>query len=679
MKELKRFPISLPAPTLGGKRGAILRPGDALSLSLDIPAAPYPVRRRLRVVGEVDVFWRWRCEMAMPYLYHSIADALDSDHARGEKYCLHLQGHGESWPRNAFRSIEVTDDMRARELILAVMAEGRDLSLADSGELVVELGLYRSGDGYHNGMFIHPPDSVYRIDLPRGSFAMREFSLPVVLPANAAELLIRIGGQSFSGEAWIGTPRLYHQDGDTLIPPLMPDNPLERLRAWNWVGENLTRLEWPEFSIAIDDTTIFEGPVFNSIYRKTDFEIPLPALEVGNHQAQVTLLGDYATALPFVVMAAEVLQESTRPYEVIGYQEYVVEDRAFPVLIEKNDAAGSQLDVVEIAAGEARANPVYAMTLGDEIFAITPTRVVRREEDGLLLSTGDAIYIPQEMEAMRRYLAWYVEQQLGNAICFRPVYRWNGTREVNPEVWRHFVPLLERLQLKYYLLVDGRELPGAGANPPDALLAGTNYLGRQAHETDGTFNYRGSSEGDPLYTDLFLRRTKPDGPFPEVMTYWNQGLNVTFNDRYYATDMHEAAEYLVESLKLGKGPHTRHTGPAAIFHYFYLAGYDWLGAETMYGPEEVLLSSLRGASRAINKTDFGAHLAMQWSSAPQDTQAHAERYFLSLATCYLQGVTQINLEEGLWRMESEYAEHDRFSHACDIHRQAHARFRRFLL
>ena len=39
-------------------------------------------------------------------------------------------------------------------------------------------------------------------------------------------------------------------------------------------------------------------------------------------------------------------------------------------------------------------------------------------------------------------------------------------------------------------------------------------------------------------------------------------------------------------------------GPSTLFRYLYQAGYDWLGAEQMYGPEEIILSSLRGASRA---------------------------------------------------------------------------------
>ncbi len=67
------------------------------------------------------------------------------------------------------------------------------------------------------------------------------------------------------------------------------------------------------------------------------------------------------------------------------------------------------------------------------------------------------------------------------------------------------MPLLERPGLRYFLMVDGRGLPGGNVNPPDALLAGPCYLGRQTRETDGAFNYWGVRRQDALFTDLFHR------------------------------------------------------------------------------------------------------------------------------------------------------------------------------
>ncbi len=63
---------------------------------------------------------------------------------------------------------------------------------------------------------------------------------------------------------------------------------------------------------------------------------------------------------------------------------------------------------------------------------------------------------------------------------------------------------------------------------------------------------------------------------------------------------------------------TRHSGPSTLFKYFFQAGYKWLAAETLYGPHEIILGALRGASRAYGQPRYGAHIAAQWSTSPHD-------------------------------------------------------------
>ena len=315
--------------------------------------------------------------------------------------------------------------------------------------------------------------------------------------------------------------------------------------------------------------------------------------------------------------------------------------------------------------------------------SFTIRQVVEGADDGIRLSTGDAVYVPQAPFEFMRYLQWYAENRVGNAVCFRPCYRWSGSRTMNPEAWEKIIPYLEKLNLDYTLMADGRELPGKNANPPDSLLAGPNYRGRQAHENDGSFYYWGNQlwQPEPLpepYADVFSRSNDAGGIQPHVRPPRNGNRAWWFFDPTDQTDMKGASEAFVRNLAAARGPSTRHTGPSTLFRYFYQAGYDFLGAEQMYGPEDIILSSLRGASRAYGRSGYGAHLAVQWSSSPHNTPEHARRYFLSLAACYLQGVTEINTEEGLWRMEKDYADYDRYSENCLRHLEAHTRFRRFL-
>lgn len=128
--------------------------------------------------------------------------------------------------------------------------------------------------------------------------------------------------------------------------------------------------------------------------------------------------------------------------------------------------------------------------------------------------------------------------------------------------------------------------------------------------------------------------------------------------------MAEGARQFVANLRYSKGESTRHTGPSTMFRYLYQAGYEWLGAEQMYGPEEIIISALRGASRAYSCPLFGSLHAMQWGSFPFTDPKHALRHYMSLAVAYMHGSSHINTEEALWT--DEYA-HDRYSESGKAH------------
>ncbi|KAI4358083.1 hypothetical protein C825_000105 [Parabacteroides sp. ASF519] len=112
-----------------------------------------------------------------------------------------------------------------------------------------------------------------------------------------------------------------------------------------------------------------------------------------------------------------------------------------------------------------------------------------------------------------------------------------------------------------------------------------------------------------------------------------------------------------------------------MFRYLYQAGYNWLGAEQMYGPEEIILSSLRGASRAYSKRDYGTLHAMQWGSGPFTDPKHSLRLYMSLAVAYMHGSSHMNTEEALWL--DEYA-NDRYSQSGKEHLYAQHRVLDFI-
>ena len=88
----------------------------------------------------------------------------------------------------------------------------------------------------------------------------------------------------------------------------------------------------------------------------------------------------------------------------------------------------------------------------------------------------------------------------------------------------------------------------------------------------------------------------------------------------------------------------------------------------MDGATEILLSFMRGASKAYGIEKFGVHLALQWGTFPHHTEQKYRRYLLSLYLPYMHSVTDINTEEGLWFVEAFYDYHNRLSDVCENNR-----------
>ena len=678
-----------------GDRSDYIPPRGWFSFDFEVPDRDQPVSHALRLVGEPDYFWKWRCEAGSPYsIAMAIDDALCTESTFRSTYALKFICRNEPYGRNAWIKLHRADLNPGARYRFAFAGRGEGLTYAAGGGIRAELEIYFRKPDRHPDDVFDPPDDVVGLSLPPGTFDWQEQTLDFTLPEEAVCVIVHLGLRGVAGTCWLGTPRLFPGEGDSIIPDF--DRQQDREPAYRYVADNMSRRDWLEFECRIDGTPVFRGGKYSAIFRRPDFEIALGELAPGRHTVSLHFLNDYESAVGFVLQQLELLEYGNHEFEIIAAPEFVSGDEPCRVLIRTTRTgveltAGTEkfhfdqpgLQVLRLALPRDGAETVR-LRLESAGFADGFT--VRRTAGGgdpILLSTGDAIYVPATPADMERFLEWYLGHRLGNAICFRHSYRWGGGRHPDRRIWERLVPLLRELNVPYHLMVDGRELPGMNSNPSDELLASPVYLGRQAHENDGSFCYWGNSlwgrsELPEPYADILSRGVDKGGIQPHVRPKRRGGRAWWFFDPTDAADMKEAAEAFVRNLADARGESTRHSGPSTLFRYFFQAGYRFLLAEQMYGPEEVVLAALRGASRAGGSGGFGAHLAAQWSSTPHDAPEHAERYFLSLATCYLQGVTQINLEEGLYRMEKDFAAHDRFSDCCRRHREAHTRFRRFL-
>ncbi len=694
MQTLKRIPLTIDTKNRNTDSDGdlLLMPGQSVRLTYSHDGCKQ-LRHSLRIVGEAGTSWRERCEQEQPTIwYRSLEDALTREVVHNDEVSLHLKGRGEAFERNAWFKPPAWELRNEKTPVqFSVWVKTENLKIAADGCVGAYLEIYHFKKGRHPDDVYDRPDRVLALEAKPGTGNWIKLSKPLTDLKKIAALLVRVGGMRFSGDAFFSSPCLLRADGWNLLRPF--NTPVPHHPSRNWLGENLSRKEWPEFLVNVNGRRIFRGPVFCCITRDPDaeFSIPEPILKKGKNTIEITLEADYPSAPAYCLRRAEILAENAREFEVVVVPEYAKAKTEVPILVEINKPG----TVLETSTGIGKKFSKAGLHIlkfrsedlengvrisdGRRSEKISIKRAVEKQDDGVLLGTGDAVYVPQTLETFKRYLKWYLAERIGNFITFRPIYRWCGSRELSPAAWEFAVKLLNGMNMSYALMVDGRELPGKKVCPNNQMLAGPGYRGRQSHEADGAFYYWGSwAHVDPFFVEIFHRSNETDGVYPGIRATRVKGRFFPFHATNLHSDMKAGSEYFVNNLRHLAKTATRHTGPSALFRYFYQAGFKQLGAEQMYGPEDVILAALRGASRVYNKKDFGAHLAVQWGSNPVAEKEHYWRYFLSLACCYLQGVYQINTEEGLYRMESGYAREDRFGEACTGHRQTHTAFRRFI-
>lgn len=688
----------------------ILMPGKAQTLRFfvsDSDAVDSLARLRLRADAAQHPSLLY--EGGLPLTYRSIDDALceDTHHSR---FCLKFSANGEAFPRRAHYKIDTPPMINTQfpvpsgggDWLFTCWVKSDHLALLSGGCAKAEFALYRKQAGKNPRDINGAPDEIVTLDLSAATDEWTQLSCPVPLTDETAAIVVSIGVERARGALLVEDAVLQNGHGFNILPPF--DLSSRYHEYLNWYGENLSHKEWFDLRVRVNDGAAFDVSLFQRCYRGSENEIRLPAgvLRAGENTLVLQNVSDYLHPLPVHVQQLELLFEKTAPVRLLWCPETVAAGKPFGVLLktyapdvtlrvaaqaglsapEALHLSDAGLHVLHVTANAPSGAKSITVTADGHSETATIRRVVSREEDGVLAGSGDAIYVPQNLPDMEDFLVWYLENGLGNLITFRPVYRWSGTRSCNHEMWQHLTKLLNDLGLSYCHMFDGRELCGLNANPTRDDLSGRGFVGAQAHERDGALYYwlqRKFHASDVFFEELSHRILRhPDYPtYHPPVIYDGENTWLCFSPNA-PRDMKEAAEQFVTTARGILCGMQRHTGPSVLFKYFYQAGLDTCGAELMYGSMEVVLAALRGASRAYHKDIFTAHLAVQWSTTPHDTPERYRRYQLALFICYLQGVSHINTEEGLYRMEEMFAVLDRFSAPCQAHQNVERDFVRYI-
>lgn len=693
-------------------RPCVLKAGRPVELAFSTGGLPgldvSRSRIKLRLRGDVGLHPSWMYEGGLPLYYRDIDDALTAE-THHSRFALKLSAAGEDWPRRAHYKIQCPPKINSQYPVpegggpwqFTCWVQGGGLRLLPGGCARITFAHYRRKPGKNIRDVNGPADETVCLDLPEGSYGWRQISCTLPLGPDSAAMVVSLALEHACGTLWLEDLRLENACGFNILPPI--DRANRYHECFNWYGENLSRKEWTDLALEVNGTRL-TASLFQRCFRGSENEIELPSgcLRDGENTILLTNVSDYPDPLPYELKQAELLAERIAPVRIAWCPAAVKAGADFGVLLKTYtpgvrvtaetseglsapEALACQepgLHVLPVRAGGPGGPQAITVEAGGCRERACVERIVEKEDDGVLAGSGDAIYVPQETAAMEDFLVWYLENGLGNMLTFRPVYRWSGSRSCNDAMWRRLADLLNRLGLSYCHMFDGRELPGLNANPTRSSLAGPGFLGCQAHERDGALYYwlqRRFHSSDVFFEELSHRLLRhPDYPGYHLPLLYDGDQTYLCFSPTAPGDMREAAEQFAAKARALLTGMKRHTGPSTLFKYFFQAGLEVGGAELMYGPLEVVLAALRGASRAYGREIFTAHLAVQWGTTPHDTEERYRRYQLALYISYLQGVHHINTEEGLYRMEEFFAVLDRFSEPCRRHQQVERAFVRYV-
>ncbi len=700
------------------ENGKVLRPqkeGAAFTFSLEPKSNK---RYRLFTVGETAQFYQWKNEPDGPAQYAQLDDSLDTEHAVNRHYCLNFSSEEPVsyvkrihkfilWPPVlSFLTVHTLGD----ELEMGVSAAAEGIRIQEGGYLRMRAEVRYHREGYAPASVAFAPDLIYQIDLPEGTYPMTAFTKAITIPKEqTASVAIWIEGKSYQGSLYLEQPFL-RGGGYDLLPDFSLSVPNKH--HYQWAGQYLSKKEWPAFRLTLNGQPLFQGEVFERSHDGSEWEVELPAALL-REQNTLTyeLISDFHDPLPYTIREVGIIEQEGGAVALISAARRAKVGKKAILLLrtEKPDTqvtltvdpahfeaptsytfGESGLHAIPLLCKAAGFGLPFTLTFEGGSIRGAVEAVFQGEDDGVRVGTGDMIYIHQNLTDMEEYLSWYFSEEIGELITIRPTFRWSGSKTVDPEVWRVFTRLMAEADLRYVLMLDGREAPGLAANPSEAMLAGEGYLGSQSHEVDGALAYWGASRFDNNLANLQIHnlwmRICDEEP-AHVFSRWtsanllmgdDEGRLFRHRNPNRPRDMKDGAEYMMERLRALQLRETRHTGPSALFKYFIQAGYSWVGAETMYTSMEPILSFLRGTKKGYQLPAVGVHHALQWCMDRHYTEESFRRYRLALYTAYLLGADDLNTEEGLWRIENYHNCYHRFSPCLQGYLKEHRDFSRFL-
>lgn len=636
---------------------------------------------KIRVKGEIDVPLYTRTEETFPLYYRRLKDSVKEN---GNKETLVFSDFNFCHERSAYCMIRKDFPINEKG-VFSFKLNGN----IKSGEFTVSLEIFYGEK--KTRYYYEKCDDKYEFTI-RNSIDF--YSAEICFTEKVDFVMLKISAIDVEGELFADLPALtFH--GREFVPSylsLRGDCP-------EWIGEGFSRTEKQHFIVRVNENIIFDGIKIEAQQHLSgvEFIIHENVLKEENNVISIEYASDNTVdyiiseimliAMPksFEILGVSSYQRVKRIFGVLIYNPYndvisVKDNEYFKFIDEtKLDNSVSVLRFLPIKTGKDVQVSLKVNSI-TKSFAIE--RISNATPDNIITGTGDFIYVMQDLDSFYEYLSWYLNNNIGNLLTFRCAYRWGRTSECNENFWEQAIKLLSLLGIYYSVMLDGRELNGLNATPDKSVFETEFFLGEQTHEWDGSFLYKAQrlNDEEDFFNQLCSRKIKKYGIQGKRSPVYNKKGEPCFAySSDSASNMLEAYNGFWNGLKATQSDGaTRHTGVTPHFNTLFDAGYSWVGYESLYNSHEILLGAIRGMCRERNKTCFGTHTALQWSTIPADDEKHALRYKISLNLGYMHGATEINTEEGLWTIEQPFAPFDRFSKTCIAHRTMQEQFNKYV-
>ena len=636
---------------------------------------------KLRVKGEIDVPLYTRTEEVFPLYYRRLKDSVQLN--EGEE-ALVFSSFNYAYERSAYCMIREEFPVGQQGIFFFHL-----LNKIHGGNFFVRLEVYYGEK--KTRYYYEECDESYDFVIENGQ---ETFSSGIQFNKEVDFIMLKVSAIDIDGEAYFYTPSLL-MAGKEYIPSFTSF----RGDCPNWIGEGFSRTEKQHFIVKVNEQIVFDGIKIEAQQHLSgvEFIIPDGILKQSNNVLSI----EYGTDNTVDYLISEVmLITMPKTFEILGVSTHQRLNRTFGVLVynPSNDTIAVQdnehvsfvdetkldnsISVLRFLPIKTGRDVNVSLQVNGKTYTFSLDRICVDMGDKIITGTGDFIYVEQDIQLFYEYLAWYLNNNIGNLLTFRCAYRWGRTEECNDKFWEQALKLLSLLGIYYSLMIDGRELNGLNATPDKSVFEGKYFLGEQTHEWDGSFLYKAQrlNDEEDFFNQLCSRK---------ITKYGIQGKKSPIYDKNgvpcfaYASDsannMQEAYNGLLNGLKDTQSDGaTRHTGVTPHFNTLFDAGYDWVGYESLYNSHEILLGAIRGMCKERDKIGFGTHTALQWSTIPANDEKHALRYKISLNMGYMHGATEINTEEGLWTIEQPFVPYDRFSDECIAHRNMQEQFNKYV-